>query len=187
MTFPNEKTPAAASKTAAAPADAAAVHSKTGADAPAACAGCVHDDPHADRTSTPCTTATRRLADVSRTFNQWLTYGQAAALIAIAVAAIGGIGQAGWEMIAARAISLGDLLMLFLYVEILSMVKGAALGTREIPIHTPIALAIVAVARYIVVDVEHISPNYMLFTSSSILVLVLALWLVRKAPNNDNP
>ena len=122
-----------------------------------------------------------------RTFNQWLTYGQAAALIAIAVAAIGGIGQAGWEMIAARSISLGDLLMLFLYVEILSMVKGAALGTREIPIHTPIALAIVAVARYIVVDVEHISPNYMLFTSSSILVLVLALWLVRKAPNNDNP
>ena len=123
MTFPNEKTPAAASKTAAAPADAAAAHSKTGADAPAACAGCVHDDPHADRTSTPCTTATRRLADVSRTFNQWLTYGQAAALIAIAVAAIGGIGQAGWEMIAARSISLGDLLMLFLYVEILSMVK----------------------------------------------------------------
>ena len=105
MTFPNEKTPAAASKTAAAPADAAAAHSKTGADAPAACAGCVHDDPHADRTSTPCTTATRRLADVSRTFNQWLTYGQAAALIAIAVAAIGGIGQAGWEMIAARSIS----------------------------------------------------------------------------------
>ena len=121
MTFPNEKTPAAASKTAAAPADAAAAHSKTGADAPAACAGCVHDDPHADRTSTPCTTATRRLADVSRTFNQWLTYGQAAALIAIAVAAIGGIGQAGWEMIAARSISLGDLLMLFLYVEILSI------------------------------------------------------------------
>ena len=166
MTFPNEKTPAAASQSAAAPADAAAAHSKTGAGAPAACAGCVHDDPHVDRTSTPCTTATRRLADVSRTFNQWLTYGQAAALIAIAVAAIGGIGQAGWEMIAARSISL---------------------GTREIPIHTPIALAIVAVARYIVVDVEHISPNYMLFTSSSILVLVLALWLVRKAPTNNNP
>ena len=115
MTFPNEKTPAAASQSAAAPADAAAAHSKTGAGAPAACAGCVHDDPHVDRTSTPCTTATRRLADVSRTFNQWLTYGQAAALIAIAVAAIGGIGQAGWEMIAARSISLGDLLMLFLY------------------------------------------------------------------------
>ena len=178
MTFPNEKTPAAASQSAAAPADAAAAHSKTGAEAPAACAGCVHDDPHVDRTSTPCTTATRRLADVSRTFNQWLTYGQAAALIAIAVAAIGGIGQAGWEMIAARSISLGDLLMLFLYVEILSMVKGSALGTREIPIRTPVALAIVAVARYIVVDVEHMTPAFMLMTAGAILVLVCALWVL---------
>ena len=89
-------------------ADAAAAHSKTGADAPAACAGCVHDDPHADRTSTPCTTATRRLADVSRTFNQWLTYGQAAALIAIAVAAIRRHRSNRLEMIAARSISLGD-------------------------------------------------------------------------------
>ena len=105
MTFPNEKTPAAASQSAAAPADAAAAHSKTGAGAPAACAGCVHDDPHVDRTSTPCTTATRRLADVSRTFNQWLTYGQAAALIAIAVAAIGGIDNVKeeiWETPAGR-------------------------------------------------------------------------------------
>ena len=136
---------------------------------------------------TRTSTAPLRPARLPPGVNQWLTYGQAAALIAIAVAAIGGIGQAGWEMIATRSISLGDLLMLFLYVEILSMVKGAALGTREIPIHTPIALAIVAVARYIVVDVEHISPNYMLFTSSSILVLVLALWLIRKAPNNTNP
>lgn len=130
--------------------------------------------------STPCSRATRCLAGASQTFNQWLTYGQAAALIAIAAAAIGGIGQAGWEMIAARAISLGDLLMLFLYVEILSMVKGSALGTREIPIRMPIALAIVAAARYIVVDVEHISANAMLFTALSILVLVAALWLVRR-------
>ena len=121
------------------------------------------------------------LYNASHVFNRWLTYGQAAALVAIAIAAVGGIGQAIYEMIVAKSIGLGDLLMLFLYVEILSMVKGSALGTQEIPIHTPIALAIVAVARYIVVDVEHINPNYMLFTSSSILVLVLALWLVRRS------
>jgi len=109
-----------------------------------------------------------------------LTYAQAAALIAIAVAAVGGIGQAAWEMIAARSISLGDLLMLFLYIEILSMVKGSSLGTREIPIHTPIALAIVAVARYIVVDVEHINALTMASTAGAILLLVIALWILKK-------
>lgn len=124
----------------------------------------------------------KHLASASVVFNRWLTYAQAAALIGIAVAGVVGIGQAIWAMLDSKAVSLGDLLMLFLYIEILSMVKGAAFGTHEIPIHTPIALAIVAVARYIVVDVEHISPNYMLFTSLSILVLVLALWLVRRTP-----
>ena len=109
-----------------------------------------------------------------------ITYAQAAALIAIAVAAVGGIGQAAWEMIAARSISLGDLLMLFLYIEILSMVKGSSLGTREIPIHTPIALAIVAVARYIVVDVEHINALTMASTAGAILLLVIALWILKK-------
>ncbi len=121
-----------------------------------------------------------KLERASHTFNLWLTYAQAAALCAIALAAVGGIGQAIYEMIAARDISLGDLLMLFLYVEILSMVKGASLGTREIPIHTPIALAIVAVSRYIVVDVEHITAVTTLCTAAAILLLVFALWLIQK-------
>ena len=70
--------------------------------------------------------------------------------------------------------------MLFLYIEILSMVKGSSLGTREIPIHTPIALAIVAVARYIVVDVEHINALTMASTAGAILLLVIALWILKK-------
>ena len=121
-----------------------------------------------------------KLHDFSQRFNRWLTYGQSIALVAIAIATLVGIGLSIWEMIGKETVGLGDLLMLFLYIEILSMVKGGALGTREIPIHTPIALAIVAVARYIVVDVEHLKPLYMFLTSSSILVLVLALWIVRR-------
>ena len=83
-------------------------------------------------------------------------------------------------MIDTHTAGLGDLLLLFLYIEILSMVKGSALGTREIPIRTPVALAIVAVARYIVVDVEHMSPTFMLLTAGAILVLVIALWVLSK-------
>ena len=40
------------------------------------------------------------------------------------------------------------------------------------------ALAIVAVARYIVVDVEHMTPAFMLMTAGAILVLVCALWVL---------
>ena len=100
---------------------------------------------------------TAPLSDAAVKFNSVLTFAQ------------------GFEL---EKASLGDLLLLFLYIEILSMVKGSALGTREIPIRTPVALAIVAVARYIVVDVEHMTPAFMLMTAGAILVLVCALWVL---------
>lgn len=130
---------------------------------------------------TQCNDDGVKLEAASRRINRWLTYGQAIAMVAIAIAALSSIGMEIGDMIMQKSAGLGDLLMLFLYVEILSMVKGAALGTQEIPIHTPIALAIVAVARYIVVDVEHLDSNYMLMLSLSIFVLVAALWIIKKA------
>ena len=111
-------------------------------------------------------------------FKSVLTVAQGFALIAIAIAALVGICSSIWSMIETKNAGLGDLLLLFLYIEILSMVKGSALGTREIPIRTPVALAIVAVARYIVVDVEHMTPTFMLMTAGAILVLVCALWVL---------
>ena len=88
-------------------------------------------------------------------------------------------------MIESYAASLGDLLLLFLYIEILSMIKGASLGTREIPIRTPVALAIVAVARFFVVDIEHMTPTFMMMTAAAIAVLVMALWVLSKVPQQD--
>ena len=119
---------------------------------------------------------TAPLSDAAVKFNSVLTFAQGFALVAIAVAALVGICSSIWSMVELEKASLGDLLLLFLYIEILSMVKGSALGTREIPIRTPVALAIVAVARYIVVDVEHMTPAFMLMTAGAILVLVCALW-----------
>lgn len=121
---------------------------------------------------------TAPLSDAVVKFNSVLTFAQGFALVAIAVAALVGICSSIWSMVELEKASLGDLLLLFLYIEILSMVKGSALGTREIPIRTPVALAIVAVARYIVVDVEHMTPAFMLMTAGAILVLVCALWVL---------
>ena len=109
---------------------------------------------------------TAPLSDAAVKFNSVLTFAQGFALVAIAVAALVGICSSIWSMVELEKASL------------LSMVKGSALGTREIPIRTPVALAIVAVARYIVVDVEHMTPAFMLMTAGAILVLVCALWVL---------
>ena len=120
-----------------------------------------------------------------RRFNGVLSVAQGAGLLAIAFAALVGIGQSIWEIFSAGSAEIGSLLMIFLYIEILSMVKGARLGTRELPIHTPVALAIVAVARYLVVDIEHITPTLMLYASGAILVLVIGLKIVSTIPQRD--
>ncbi len=128
---------------------------------------------------------TSPLAGAAKKFDDILTYAQAVALIAIAIATLVGIGSSILEMIESYAASLGDLLLLFLYIEILSMIKGASLGTREIPIRTPVALAIVAVARFFVVDIEHMTPTFMMMTAAAVAVLVFALWVLSKVPQNE--
>ena len=138
----------------------------------------VKEDPMIDPDKSP-------LANAAKKFDDVLTYAQAVALIAIAIATLVGIGYSILEMIESYAASLGDLLLLFLYIEILSMIKGASLGTREIPIRTPVALAIVAVARFFVVDIEHMTPTFMMMTAAAIAVLVMALWVLSKVPQQD--
>ncbi len=123
-----------------------------------------------------------RLIDL---FNRVITAGQAVALVVIAIAALYGVGESAVALFEGQKVQIGMLLMIFLYIEILAMVKGSRLGTREIPIHTPIALALVAVARYLMVDVEHIDALYVMYTSGAILLLVLSLWVVRKSERHS--
>lgn len=125
------------------------------------------------------------LLKYSKKFNSLLTYVQAFALVTIALATVFGICTSVWDMILNHLATLGDLLMLFLFIEILSMIKGTHMGTREIPIRTPIALAIVAIARFFVVDVEHMTPGFMLMTSGAILLLVIAMWILARQNNID--
>ena len=112
--------------------------------------------------------------------NRLITWMQAAALLAIAAATIVGIGTVIWGMITSRSANLPDLLLLFLFIAIIAMVKGCALGTREAPIRTPVRLDIVATCRGIMVDVENISPMLTLYASLAILALVCSLWILNK-------
>lgn len=137
-------------------------------------------DPRSEHKSSPV------LEYSSKKFNYLITYVQAFTLVTITVTTVVGISSSVLDMIDNRIASLGDLLLLFLYIEILSMIKGSALGTREIPIRTPVALAIVAIARYFVVDVEHMTPLFMLMTAGSILVLVGALWVLSRVAHTED-
>lgn len=71
-----------------------------------------------------------------------------AGLCIIGFATTFGIGQEAWLMATTGQVTLSDLLLLFLYLEILAMV-GQYFKTGQIQVRFPIYIAIVALARVI--------------------------------------
>lgn len=90
---------------------------------------------------------------------------------------VAGIGEVN-VMMAAQAVTLADLLLLFLYLEILAMV-GVYFESGKLPVQFPIYIAIVALARYLVLDMKNLDQWHMLGVAASILLLTLAVLTVR--------
>jgi protein PsiE len=75
-------------------------------------------------------------------------------------------------------VALADLLMLFLYLEILAMV-GMYFGSGKLPVRFPIYIAIVALSRYLVLDMKNLDVWHLLGVASAILLLTVAVLVLR--------
>lgn len=93
-------------------------------------------------------------------------------------------------MISAGTVTLADLLLLFLYLEILAMV-GVYFQSGQLPVRFPIYIAIVALARYLVLDMKSLDIWRMLGVTASILLLAFAVLVIRyghvRFPYRDAP
>jgi protein PsiE len=91
-------------------------------------------------------------------------------------------------MLVAGSVTLADLLLLFLYLEIFAMV-GVYFESGKLPVQFPIFIAIVALARFLVLDLKNLDHWDLLGVSSSVLLLTLAVLVVRyghvKLPYRD--
>jgi len=77
-----------------------------------------------------------------------------------------------------RAVKLTDLLLLFIYAEVLGMV-AAFYKFRKIPITVPIFIAITALCRLIILQGKGINTIDLLYESGAILLLALAALAIR--------
>lgn len=93
-------------------------------------------------------------------------------------------------MIDAGTVTLADLLLLFLYLEILAMV-GVYFQSGQLPVRFPIYIAIVALARYLVLDMKSLDVWRMAGVAGSMLLLALAVLIIRyghvRYPYDENP
>ena len=94
--------------------------------------------------------------------------------IATVVAAAGEVRL----MFAAGAVTLPDLLLLFLYLEVLAMVS-VYYRQGKLPIRFPLYIGMIALARYLIIDMKNISELRMLVIAGAILLLAFAVLVVR--------
>lgn len=101
-----------------------------------------------------------------------------AGLLVISIATMVAIGQEIWVMVAARKVFLQDILLLFIYLEVLTMV-GLYFKSGKLPLRYPIYIAMVAIARYIIIGMKEIDGWTILAFAGAILVLALAVVAIR--------
>jgi len=107
-----------------------------------------------------------------------LTLAGQTVLIVIAVSTIFAVLQEIGHVWEAGKIAVGDLLMLFLYLEVMSMLNHY-LGSGNLPVRYPLYIGIIALARFLVLDIKEIDAFKMFALSGSILLIAIAILIVR--------
>ena len=93
-------------------------------------------------------------------------------LLVIAVATVIAGYQEVMLMINNEAVTLADLLLLFLYLEVLTMVS-LYYSSGKLPVRFPLYIAMIALARFIILDVKELEIWHMIGVAGSILLLSL--------------
>jgi protein PsiE len=99
-------------------------------------------------------------------------------LTVIAIATVVAGIQEVDKMITLREVTLADLLLLFIYLEVLTMV-GIYLESGALPVRMPLYIAMVALARHLILDMKDLTELEIVGTAVAILVLAAAVLLIR--------
>ncbi|MDA9723076.1 phosphate-starvation-inducible PsiE family protein [Candidatus Pelagibacter sp.] len=103
---------------------------------------------------------------------------QLLALVIILGATVIAFGIEIYQMIEVRKVTLADLLLLFLYLEVLAMVR-VFWESQSIQITLPLFIAITALARFIILQGKSINPEVLLYEAGAIVLIALAILVLR--------
>ena len=99
-------------------------------------------------------------------------------LILILISTVIAIGSELLYMINIQKVTLADLLLLFLYLEVLAMIR-VFWESQSIQITLPLFIAITALARFIILQGKSINPEILVYEASAILLIALAILVLR--------
>lgn len=99
-------------------------------------------------------------------------------LLVIAISTVIATGIEISSMFDAGTVVLADLLLLFIYLEVLAMVV-IYLDSGQLPVRMPLYIAIVALARYMILDMKSLDTWRMLGVAGAVLLISLAILVIR--------
>ena len=92
-------------------------------------------------------------------------------------------------MFTAMHVTLADLLLLFIYLEVLAMV-GIYLKSGRLPVRMPLYITIVALARYMILDMKNLDTLRMLGLAGAVFIMAISILVIRyghiKLPYQNN-
>ncbi len=109
-----------------------------------------------------------------------IRWSEHAVLAIVAVLTLAAVGFEIAKVIERQTVVIADILLLFLYTEVLSMV-AVYMESRRLPFVYPVLIASTALARLIVLQGKDMAPENVLYEAVAIAVLAVAMILMRLA------
>lgn len=105
-------------------------------------------------------------------------------LATIAVLTIVATVQEILQIYSIGKVTLADLLLLFIYTEVLGMI-GVFYASNRIPITLPLFIAMTAISRLIILQGKGMDASVLLYEAGAILIIAIACLVVRYRPKNQ--
>jgi protein PsiE len=109
---------------------------------------------------------------------RYITFAEKTILVLIAFFTIFGVGTEMQKVFESGTVALTDLLLMFIYAEVLGMVAGFY-KSRKIPITIPIFIAITALCRLIILQGKGVGAVDLIYESGAVVLLALAALVIR--------
>ena len=103
---------------------------------------------------------------------------QLALMVIILISSVIAVGIEMKNMFLNQSVTLADLLLMFLYLEVLAMVR-VFWNQQSISITLPLLIAITALARFIILQGKEMDPTALVYEAVAILLIAGAIVVLR--------
>ena len=103
---------------------------------------------------------------------------QSGLLIIILISTVVAVFLEIYNMYQLKTVTLADLLLMFLYLEVMAMVR-VFWEQQSISITLPLLIAITALSRFIILQGKEMNPSALVYEASAILLIAISILVIR--------